>query len=139
MTRQRGFILIFVIMALIIVGIATFVLTDGANTMLFHADAAYLRAVERNLIASGLAWANEQVSGGRDPSAVGESVDLDVTTFGCREARLAVQFLGVQDGKAGVRIATSCHKGRHTFDASRRFTIPIPRTTRSDGSPGGSA
>jgi len=66
MTRERGFILTFVIMALIVVGIATFVLTDGANTMFFHADTAYLRAVERGLIASGLAWASEKVSAGRD-------------------------------------------------------------------------
>jgi len=33
------------------------VLAGGANTMLFQSDTAYLQAVERNLVASGLAWA----------------------------------------------------------------------------------
>ncbi|MEN6577432.1 MAG: hypothetical protein ABFD90_13900 [Phycisphaerales bacterium] len=129
MTRERGFILTFVIMALIVVGIAMFVLTDGANTMLFHADTAYLRAVERSLIASGLAWASEKVSAGRDVAA-GEPVGLDVAAFGCREARLAVQFLAVQDGRAGVRITTSCQKGRRTLDASHTFTLSMPQTTK---------
>ncbi len=124
MTRQRGFILLFVIMAIIVVGVALFVLTDGANTMLFHADGAYLRAVERNLIASGLAWASEKVSTGGD-SPIGQSVDLDVTAFGCPGARLTAQITAVQDGTAAVRISTSCHKGRRSLDASRDFTIPV--------------
>jgi len=128
MTRERGFILTFVIMALIVVGIATFVLTDGANTMLFHADRAYLHAVERNLIASGLAWAGEKAAGG--DVSIGEPVHLDVTAPGCREARLAVQFLEVRSGKAAVRITTSCRKGRCTLDTSRGFRIAISETAQ---------
>ena len=128
MTRERGFILLFVIMALIVVGIATLVLTDGANTMLFHADRAYLHAVERNLIASGLAWAGEKAAGRDVP--IGEPVHLDVTAVGCREARLAVQFLEVHSGKAAVRIATFCRKGRCVLDTSRNFRIAIPETAQ---------
>jgi Tfp pilus assembly protein PilX len=124
MTRPRGFILIFVIMVLILVGIAAFVRTAGANTMLFHADGAQLRAVERNLIASGLAWASEKVSAGGD-LPVGQTVDLDVAAFGCPSARLAVQIEAVQDGKATVRIESSCRKGRRSFEASRSFAIPV--------------
>jgi hypothetical protein len=127
MTRQRGFILTFVIMALVVVGIAMFVLTDGANTMLFHADGAYLREVERNLIASGLAWASEKASSGGDLS-LGQAVDLDVAAFGCPSARLSVRIAAVQDGKATVRIGTSCRKGRRSLDTSRDFTIPLVTT-----------
>jgi len=129
MTRQRGFILTFVIMSLIVVGIAMFVLADGANTMVFQADTAYLRAVERNLIASGLAWANRTASSGHD-LPVGQSVNLDVAAFGGREPRLVVQFLNVEDGKTTVQIATSCQKGRRTLKASRRFTITGPETAK---------
>jgi len=128
MTRERGFILLFVVMAMIVVGIATFVLTGGANTMLFHADRAFLHAVERNLIASGLAWAGEKAAG-RDVR-IGEPVDLDVTAVGCREARLAVQFLEVRSGKAVVRITASCRKGRCALDTSRGFRIAIPEPAR---------
>jgi len=129
MTRQRGFIFTFVIMALFVVGIAMFVLTEGSNTMLFHADGAYLRAVERDLIASGLAWAGQKISTGRDVP-VGERIDLDVAAFTCLSAQLAVQFLDVQSDKAVVQITTSCQKGRRTLNASRQFTLPIPKTTK---------
>jgi len=122
MSRQRGFTLTFVIVALIMVGVAMFVLTGGSNTMLFHADTAYLQAVERNLIASGLAWT--QVRGSGTP--VGESVELDVTSFNCPGARLAVRVLDVQDGRARVRIETSCRKGRRTLDTARDYTVAIP-------------
>jgi hypothetical protein len=126
MKRQRGFSLTLVIIALMMVSTAVFVLTSGSNAVLFHADTAYLRAVERNLISSGLAWAQVKASGNRD-LPIGEPVELDVTSFGCPTARLAVQVLDVQDGRATVRIETSCRKGRRTLDTSRAYTVPIPR------------
>lgn len=125
MSRHRGFSLTLVIIALILVSGSLFVLTTGSNTMLFHADSAYLHAVERNLIASGLVWARTQASRGQE-RPVGEPVDLDVASFGCPGARLVVQILNVQDGRATVRIETSCHKGRSSLDASRDYTVAIP-------------
>jgi type II secretory pathway pseudopilin PulG len=125
MSRQRGFTLTFVIVALIMVGVAMFVLTGGSNVMLFHADTAYLQAVERNLIASGLAWAQAGGSGGRR-RPVGEPVELDVTSLNGPGARLVVQVLDVRDGRATVRIETSCSKGRRTLDTSRNYTVSIP-------------
>jgi len=126
MVRQRGFTLTFVIIALIMVGVAMFVLTGGSNAMLFHADSDYLQAVERDLIASGLAWARTKISA--DPNqAVGQSVELDVAEFDCPGARLAVQVLEVQGGQARVRVETSCSKRRRTLDTSRSYTVSIPR------------
>ncbi len=55
--RQNGFVLILVITAIAAIGAEMFVLTGGANTMLFQSDTAYLQAVERTLVAIGLAWA----------------------------------------------------------------------------------
>lgn len=125
MTRQRGFSLTFVIFALIMVGVGMFVLAGGSNVMLFHADRDYLQAVERDLIASGLAWTRAKAS--NNPNLlVGEPVELDVAAFGCPGARLAVQVLDVQDGRAGVRIETSCSKRRRTLNTSRSYTVPIP-------------
>lgn len=125
MNRRRGFSLTLVIIALIMVSGSLLVLTTGSNAMLFHADSAYLHAVERNLVASGLAWAQTQASGGGEPP-VGKSVDLDVASFGCPSARLVVQILNVQEGQATVRIETSCHKGRSALDGSRNYTVAIP-------------
>jgi hypothetical protein len=130
MRRNRGTILTLVIVALTLMGVVMFVLTGGANTMLFQADTAYLRAMERNLIASGLAWAKERASS--DPGAPStEPVELDAAAFGLPNTRLIVQILGVQENTARVHIETSCHKGRRTLHTARDYPLVIsPNTPR---------
>jgi len=119
---KRGFTLTLVIVALMLVGIVMFVLTGGANTMLFEADAVYLQAVERNLIASGLTWAQARVSGSAD-SRNTEPVELSTEALGLPNAKLTVRILEVQDGVAQVHVETLCHKGRHTLRTSRTFSV----------------
>jgi hypothetical protein len=122
MRRNQGAVLTLVIVAMILVGVVMFVLTEGSNTMIFQADAAYLQAVERNLIASGLAWAREKVS-----STAGvpgpEPVELDTAAFGLPHAKLSVRILDAQSSTAQVRIETSCHKGRRTLHSSQTFSV----------------
>ncbi len=125
MKRQEGFILTFVIVALILVGVAMFVLTGGSNAMLFHADTAYVRAVERNLTASGLTWARAKVSGGWDPNDR-QSYELDAAGFSSPGARLTLQLIGSEGGRARVRIETACRKGRCSLNKSREFLIETP-------------
>jgi len=124
MRRDRGTILTFVIVALMLMGVVMFVLTGGANTMLFEADTTYVQAVEHNLIASGQAWAKAQAS-----STVGspssEPVELNTAAFGLPNARLVVRILGVQNSTAQVHIETSCHKGRRTLHTSRDYQLTL--------------
>jgi hypothetical protein len=122
MKRNQGAVLTLVLVAMILAGMAMLVLTGGANAMLFHADTAYLRAVERNLIASGLAWTRQRLAAdGGLPTE--KPVELDVTAFGVPHARLAVRVLEVRDATARVHIETSCHKGRRTLHTSRDYTL----------------
>jgi hypothetical protein len=122
MKRNRGAVLTLVLVAMILMGMAMFVLTGGAKAMLFHADTAYLQAVERNLIASGLAWTQQKLAGNSALPAE-KPVELDVTAFGVPQARLAVRVLEVRDGTARVHIETSCHKGQRTLHTSRDYTL----------------
>jgi len=122
MTRNQGVVLTLVIVALTLVGVVMFVLTGGANVMLFEADTAYLQAVERNLIASGLAWAQERLSSAADLRGT-EPVELDTAAFGLPNTKLAVRILETQGGTAQVHIETLCHKGRRTLHASRTFRV----------------
>jgi len=126
MNRQRGFSLTFVILALILVGVAMLVLAGGSNAMLFHADKAYVQALERNMTASGLAWVRAKVSDGASDLPMNTPVELDISAFGVSAVRLAVQVLGVQDGKARVRIETSCSKRARTFNAGNDYTLVVP-------------
>lgn len=125
MKRQEGFILTFVITALALVGSVLFVLAGGSNVMLFHADTAYLRAVERNLTASGLAWARMSQDGALVP---GRAVELDTSPFSSPGARLTVHILAVDEGKASIRIETSCRKGKRTRSASRDYMLRLGDT-----------
>ncbi len=127
MSRNRGTILTFVIVALMLMGVVMFVLTGGANTMLFEADTAYVQAVERNLVASGLAWAKERAA-----SNVGapnrEPVELNTAAFGLPGTKLVVQMLGVQDNTAKVHIETLCHKGRRTLHTASDYRLAAAPT-----------
>ncbi|MGE5294932.1 MAG: type IV pilus modification PilV family protein [Solirubrobacterales bacterium] len=125
MNRRRGFSLTFVIIALILVGIAMSVLAGGSNVMLYHADTAYLKAIERDLTASGLAWVRAQA--GDDPNlSAGRPVKLDVAAFGPSAVGLSVQILDAQAGRTRVRVVTSCVKRRCTLNTGAEYTLPIP-------------
>lgn len=127
MRRNQGAILTLVIVALILVGVVMFVLTGGANVMLFQADTAYLQAVQRSLIASGLAWARERAA--QDFEAPGlEPVELDPAAFGLPGTKLIARILDVRDKTVRVHIETSCHKGRQTLKTSRDYACMISRT-----------
>jgi hypothetical protein len=121
----KGFLLTLVIVAMALMGVIMAVLTQGANTMLFHADTAQMQAVQSNMIASGLAWARARIAAGNTPAGA-EPVQLDATAFGARNATLAVSILQVQEKQAKVRIKTSCMKGRCTLNASRDYTMDLP-------------
>ncbi len=76
--RQKGFVLILVITAMAIIGLEMYVLAGGANTMLFQSDTAYLKACERNLITSGLAWAKQNIRNNSRENFE-KTVELDVS------------------------------------------------------------
>ncbi len=124
MKRNKGAVLSLVLVAMILMGMAMFILTGGAKAMLFHTDTAYLQAVERNLIASGLAWTRQRLAGS-SALPTEKPVELDVAAFGLPNARLAVRVLEVRDGTARVHIETSCHKGRRTLHTSRDYTLHL--------------
>jgi hypothetical protein len=123
--KNQGFLLTFVIVALALMSTVLFVLTGGSNAMLFHADTAYLHATERNLVASGLAWARANISA-NGTAAAGEPVALGTEAFDASNAGLTVQIVQVQAKQATVRIATSCSKGRCSLTNRRNYLIDLP-------------
>jgi len=119
---QKGFVLIFVIMVIAIIGIEMFVLADIANTMQFQSQNAYLKACERNLLASGLLWANENT---REKSGeiFGKTIQLDVSRLNIRASALDVTMSIASDEEAEVQINTSCSRGRQTLKGTGKYRI----------------
>ncbi len=121
--RNKGFLLTFVIVALALMGTILFVLGAGSNAMLFHADTAYLQTVERNLVVSGLAWAQASIAHG--DAAVGEPVALNTEAFDAPNTALVVAITQLRADQAMVRIAATCSKGRRTLTTTRDYTIDL--------------
>lgn len=122
--RQNGFVLLLVITVIAVVGAEMFVLTGMANTILFQSDIAYLEGVERNLVASGLAWASRNIKN-QSKETFNKTMELDVTDMNIRRSTLAVIIAMPKDKQAEVQIDTSCGRGRHTLRHDDKYRIEL--------------
>ncbi len=120
--RRRGFVLILVIMAIIVIGIEMFALSGIANTMQFQSQNTYLKACRRNLLASGLLWANENT---REKSSeiFDKTIQLDVSEMNIGASALDVTMSITSDEEAEVQINTSCSRGRQTLKGTGKYRI----------------
>jgi hypothetical protein len=123
-TGRKGFVMILVIIMIALIGVVMFVLTDDANTMIFQSDIAYLEAVERNLVTSGLAWAKENVKD-ETKEMLSKTVKLDITDMNIRNATLSVVIGTVENDEIELDLSTSCSRGRQTFKHHDKYTIKI--------------
>jgi len=139
-TRQNGFVLVLVIVAIAVIGIQMAVLGDIVNTMQFQSQNAYLKASERNLLASGLVWAKENV---REKSSeiFDKTIQLDVSGLNIRESALNVKISIASDEAAEVQVDTSCSRSRQTLRETGKYRIELhdqqKTTLRTRESPAG--
>ena len=139
-TRQNGFVLILVIVAIAVIGVQMSVLADIANTMQFQSQNAYLKACERNLLASGLVWAKENARK-KGSEIFDKTIQLDVSKLNIRASALDVTMSIASDEEAEVQINTSCSRGRQTLKGAGKYRIEFydkqETTLRARTSPAG--
>jgi Tfp pilus assembly protein PilV len=123
-TRQSGFVLILVIVAIAVIGVQMFALSGIANTMQFESNAAYLKASQRNLLASGLVWARENAKNKRG-EIFDKMIQLDVSKMKIRDSALNVTIHRISDGQAEVQIDTSCSRGGRTLKGAGKYGIEL--------------
>ncbi len=130
--RHRGFVLVFVIIVIILIGIEMYVLAGMANTIQYQSHRMYLKACERNLLASGLAWARENApkSPGVSP---GQMIELDVSGLDILGSALEVT-IGAGGDVPDVQIRASCSRGRQTLTS--KGTYKIERYDQPETTPG---
>jgi hypothetical protein len=119
--KQKGFVLILVIMALIVIAAEMFVLTDAANTLLFQANAAYLEACNRNLVESGLAWIRHGTKD-KNLKSFNATVKLDLAHINVPNGSLVVT-VGQYYETLVVQIKASCNRGRQTLTSEDKYFI----------------
>ena len=116
--------LILVIVAIAVIGIQMAVLGDIANTMQYHSQNAYLKACERNLLASGLLWAKENVRE-KDSKILNKTIQLDVSKLNIRDSALNVTISIASDEEAEVQIETKCNRSRQTLRETGKYLIEL--------------
>lgn len=120
--RQNGFVLIMVITAIALIGILMFVLGGIANTMMFQSNTAYLQACERNLTASGLAWAKKNIQNNSREN-FDEMVELDIAEMNISGSALDVTINIRTPNEPEVQINTLCSRARRTLKGGSKHRI----------------
>lgn len=122
--RQNGFILIFVVVAIALIGVMMTVLTTSANKIMFQSDTAYLQACERNLVTSGLAWAKRNIKN-ESRENYNRTIELDVTSMKISGVTLSVNIATPKDNETEVQINTSCSRIRRTLRHDEKYRIGL--------------
>ncbi len=122
--RKNGFVLVLVILAMAVIGATMLVLSAGANTMVFQSNTAYLQACQRNLVASGLAWAKQQIKS-QSKENLDRTIRLDVTETDIRGSTLAVLIRIPTDKEPEVQINASCSRARRTLRHDDKYRIDL--------------
>jgi uncharacterized membrane protein len=112
--REKGFILILVVILITLIGFVLSFLTTGANIMLYQSNNNYLQACNRNLAASGLAWAKINIQK-ENRDIIDKMIELDVTDMDIRDSNLTVTINIPAENQPEVHISTSCSRGRKTL------------------------
>ena len=120
--QQNGFVLLLVVVAIALIGAEMFVLTSSSNQILFQSDTAYLQAIERNLVTSGLAWARRNMNN-EGIETFNRPIELDVASMNIYGATLSVHIDTAKDEEAEVQIETSSSRDRRTLSRNYRYRI----------------
>ena len=101
-----------------------FALTGVSNTMMSQSDTAYLHACERNLRASGLAWAERNIKN-ESREIFDRTIELDVTYMDIRGLTLAVTIGTPKNKEVEVLINSSVSRGRRTLRHKDKYRIEL--------------
>jgi len=107
------------------------VLTEGANTMLFQSNTAYLEAVERNLVTSSLAWAKQNIKADQE-GVFYKIIELDVTDLNIPDTNLSIVIGTGRDKEVEVEVSTSCSRGRQTLRHQDKYKIRVSHKSQSN-------
>ncbi len=109
-------------MILASISLAIYLLTAHANTMIFQTDTAHLRATQRNLTASALAWAGYNIKN-QNTKTLNKPENLDTTNITTRPATLTITINAPENTKPQARITTSTTRKRRTLKSRNKYTL----------------
>ncbi|MBN2270636.1 MAG: hypothetical protein JXN61_08485 [Sedimentisphaerales bacterium] len=120
--KNKGFIMVLVIMAITAVGMVMFVLAADANTMIFQSDMARLKAAQRNATASALAWARHNITN-TPAESLNKTVNLDTAELNIPAAALAVTITAPAGKTPHAQITASVARKRRTLKTQDEYVL----------------
>ncbi len=121
-SQRSGFAIILALTAVALVGMALVVLTATSNSLMFEANLSYLKACDRNLSASALAWASQnQEKLGK--SQLSQPRQLDVEQLGIPAGHLNVTPSKARGEDLKVQVDTQCSRGKMKLKRTRNYLI----------------
>jgi len=121
-THRKGFVLMFVLLLLTLIGLAMTLLSSSAGTMASESSMAKLRADCENIIESCIAWIDvnaEKIK--KQPKNTTLKLNLNKLEIPTAVCNITVK----DDNKNGteIEINYSCSKGRITMQKKLNYTI----------------
>lgn len=104
------------------ISVAIFVLSAHANTMMFQSQTARLRATQRNLTASALAWARQNTEN-KTTNTLNKPTTLDTANITTRPATLTITINTPENAKPQAQITTSNTRRRRTLKSQDEYTL----------------
>src|SRR3990172_8527625 len=121
-SKNSGFIMVVVIMAVVAVGMVMFVLAADANMMIFQPDTARLKAAQRNLTASALAWARHNIKN-TPAESLDKTVNLEAPELDIPAAAVAVTITAPAGKNPQAQITTSATRKRRTLKSQNEYNL----------------
>jgi hypothetical protein len=116
-TKKGGYILLFVLFALSMVGTAVLLLARGSNSLTFESNRTYRQLCVRNLLASGRAWA--QAESAKGALTAGQVAQLETDSSAVAGGQLTVTVLAAGQ----VRIEAAAMRGGQTLRSQEVYAI----------------
>lgn len=124
--KKTGSVLMMALLALALVSVALVVLSSASNTLLFESKQAYLHACNRNLAASGAAWARRAAA--QTPAdRFGQARKLSVDGLEIPGGGLTVSLGKPAENRIEVQITTVCRPGGRAVRRELTCTIAAAR------------
>ncbi|KPK76105.1 MAG: hypothetical protein AMJ79_08280 [Phycisphaerae bacterium SM23_30] len=120
--RRKGFVTILALMLITLVGGAMLILSHGANTLAFETNRAYYQACERNLAASGFAWAGYQ-NVHKKTELPTQPIELDVELLQIPQGSLTVSFAHLDTDDPSVEVKTTCGRETNLLKRLREYSL----------------
>lgn len=119
---RKGFITIVMVSLLALLPVALMVMSRSTISLSTELRESRLEAQSRDVLASGLAWARqnvEKLSG----YEMNEEVSLDVSSLAVKDGKCKIAVMSVKEGAVEIEVGVHFTRGERDIKRTMRYSI----------------